>query len=100
MCAPGAQRTTSPESYTTAPLTPSQSAAPTVAAGAVGSDVAAAHVVDTDKRCKSCGATVRVEIVRNEKGGTQAVGQCTGCGRRYEEEELLTLTGSAGPVGG
>jgi transcription elongation factor Elf1 len=56
--------------------------------------------MDTDKRCKSCGGRVTIEIVTLEKGGTAAVGTCQSCGRRYEEEELLTLTGSAGPVGG
>jgi uncharacterized Zn finger protein len=55
--------------------------------------------MNTDKRCKSCGGTVKVEIVRKEKGGTAAVGRCEGCGRTYDEETLLTLTGSQ-PVGG
>lgn len=55
--------------------------------------------MNTDKRCKSCGGTVKVTIVRTEKGGTAAVGECQSCGRRYDEDTLLTLTGSA-PIGG
>jgi hypothetical protein len=55
--------------------------------------------MDATKQCPRCDGPVDMTVVRDEKGGTSAVGKCRDCGTEFTEAELLKLAGP-GPVGG
>jgi len=56
--------------------------------------------MESEKICPRCGGAVRIQVVRDAHGSASALGECVKCGARFSEQEVLTLPGGPGPVGG